>query len=402
MAGIIPGITPILLLLFASLQACSEQQSNHIPLHTPAFEPLPLDSQLQAFLDDFDGYFRDSMILTMTPGAAVVVVKDGRIVFLKCYGVAAEGSTQKVDAHTVFRVGSLSKGFASVLTGILVDKGYLTWDTKIQRYLPEFKLRDKEQARRVEIRHLLSHTTGLPYHTFTNLIEEGLDLKTILGYLPYVKLSGREGEVYSYQNVAFSLIQPIMHTLTEKTFQQLLQENIFELAGMTDASCDFSTMQVCSNKALPHRLTEAAWVADTISPLYYDDFVAAGGVNASINDMGEWLKLLLGHKPDIISTTTLDEVFKPVIGTGLERAVLSGFIHRDSASYALGWRILHHEDNLLVYHAGMVNNFLAEIAFSRQDDIGLCVLFNAPTPMAGQCIQAFFQRWNKSQKTPIF
>lgn len=354
----------------------------------------PLSPQLQQFLNDYDGYFRDSMILTLTPGAAVVVVKGGQVLFLKGYGTRREGAFEPIDAHTTFRIGSLSKGFASVLVGMLVEQGLLSWHDKVQKFVPEFTLSDPQQASRIEIWHVLSHTNGLPYQAFSNLIERGFDLKTIISFFPGAKLAGREGEFFGYQNAGYSLIEPVVQSVTGQTYQSLLLKKIFIPAGMSDASCDFEQMKNASNKAMPHHFTHSGWIVDTISPKYYG-FAAAGGVNASISDMGEWLKVLLGHKQEVVSTQILDEVFRPLIGTGLERPTLPGYIHRDSAFYGLGWRVLKHGVDTLIYHAGFVNNYQSEIALSRKDDIGICVLFNAPSMLAGNCIPAFFRRWKK-------
>ncbi|MBK9013287.1 MAG: beta-lactamase family protein [Saprospiraceae bacterium] len=356
--------------------------------------PPPLDPNMEAFLKDFHRFFEDSMILTKTPGAAVVVVKDGQVVFFHGYGVRAEGRPEPVDEHTVFRIGSLSKGFAGILTGLLVNEGKLKWHEKVQDRLPDFNMKDPEQAQRLEIRHLLTQTTGLPYHSFSNLIEKGFDQNYVMTQFPLARLAGREGEYFSYQNAAFCLIEPILQSASGKPYNELLVEKIFRPVGMANASCDYESMVNSPNHALPHRWRGNGWVADSITHRYYN-FAAAGGVNASISDMGEWLKALLGHKPEAVPADVLKDVFTPVIGTGLERPVLQGFIDRDSAFYAKGWRILEHGGDTLVYHAGYVNNFHSEIALNRRDGIGICVLFNATSPMSGKCIAAFFRRWEK-------
>ncbi|MCF8244660.1 MAG: beta-lactamase family protein [Saprospiraceae bacterium] len=356
--------------------------------------PPPLDPNLEVFLKDYHRYFEDSMILTLTPGAAVVIVKDSQVVFIKGYGYRAEGRPERVDEHTVFRIGSLSKGFAGILTGMLVEEGNLKWTDKVQQYLPDFNMRDPEQAQRLEVRHLLTQTTGLPYHSFSNLIERGYDSSYVLSQYPLAKLAGKEGDYFSYQNAAFSLIEPILGQATGKPFNQLLEEKIFHPLGMGNASSDYEGIVNSPNHALPHHYRRPGWAADSITHRYYK-FAAAGGVNASVSDMGEWLKALLGHQPTVIPAKVLKDAFTPVIGTGLERPTLQGFIDRDSAFYAKGWRILEHGSDTLVYHAGFVNNFLCEIALNQRDGIGICVLFNAPSPLAGKCIPAFFRRWEK-------
>lgn len=355
-------------------------------LQTPPPPPPPIDTVLQAKIADYDAYFRQAVQSTGTPGAAVVIAKDSQIVFLKGYGLRNARTKEPVDEQTVFRLGSLSKGFAGILAGILVEKGQIRWTDKVKKYYPAFSLSDRRQAERMEIRHLLSHTTGLPYQAYTNLLEEGHSLDQIARiYFPKSKLFGKEGAEYAYQNVAFSLIDPILAQATGLQYGQLLQDYIFTPARMQSASCSYETILACSNLAVPH----SGMAPMPITPEYYG-FAPAGGVNASIADMGEWLKLLLGYKPEIISNSALDQVFEPVISTGKERSILPGWIARDAAFYAMGWRVLHHESDTLVYHAGCVNNYQCEIAFDRKKGIGICVLSNAVTGLKGQCIREFF------------
>jgi beta-lactamase class C len=353
------------------------------------FSNLPL----RVFLEDYDQFFANEMALTQTPGAAIVVVKDGQIVFMRGYGVKIAGTQDSVKANTVFRIGSLSKGFAGILTGILVQDSLLAWDEKVQKRFPEFSLRDRQQAARIRLWHTLSHTTGLPYHAYTNLIERGYEIREIVtDFFPKAPVSGKEGEFFSYQNVAFCVVEEVMLGATGKTYQELLAEKIFRPAGMNSASCDYETMNACANKALPHFQTGYGWRAGDISKEYYNS-KAAGGVNASIADMGAWLQLLLGHRPDIVADTTLDRVFRPVIKTDKERRIFARWLPRDAASYALGWRVLQDGDDTIIYHGGYVNGYKSEIAFNRRDGIGVCILFNAHSELSRTCIPAFFEKW---------
>ncbi len=382
------------------LPACADAPAQHLaPQYLPSnfqFQTNNFRSSnpnLQALLEEYDRFFADSMRLTQTPGAAVVIVKDSQIVFMRGYGVRVAGGQDSVDANTVFRVGSLSKGFAGVLTGILAEEKVLDLNERVQKHFPQFTLRDPKQAARIRLWHLLSHTTGLPYHAFTHMIEDGHDIPTIVTkYFPKAPVSGKEGEFFSYQNAAFCAIEEVMRGATGKTYQQLLAEKIFLPAGMNTASCDYATICQNPNKALPNFWTGHGWRTDNISQRYYNS-VAAGGVNASIADMGEWLKLLLGHQPDIVADTTLDQVFRPVVKTGRERRIFPRWIGRDEASYALGWRVLEHGGDTIIYHGGYVNGFKGEIAFNRRDGIGICVLFNANSELSGVCVPAFFERW---------
>lgn len=380
----------MLLSVMLLLPACNdiETASNTTVADKPASDPV-----LDAFLTDYRRFFLESMAATHTPGAAIAIVRGDSVIWMEGFGVKQTGTTDSVDINTVFRIGSLSKGFAAVLTGILVEEGWIGWNERVRDCYPEFTLSDDAQAGRVQLRHLLSHTTGLPYHAFTHLIERGYDTRKIVSeYFPHARLSAREGEYYSYQNAAFSVIEEVMEAATQQTYQELIRDKIFLPAGMKNASCDYLSMGSCHNKCLPHFQTGFGFRADSISSLYYNS-VAAGGVNASISDMAEWLRLLLGHKKEIVADTTLDKVFEPVIGTGGERSVLRHWVRRNDAYYALGWRILQHDTDTIVYHGGYVNGFRGEIAFNRQNNTGICVLMNASTELGAIAVTSFFDRW---------
>ncbi len=385
------------ILVFCTFYACFNAPG-------PAFPPKVTKSvskfppHLQEFVDEYAAYFEASMKGTNTPGAAIVIVKDSQILFVQGYGPRVVGGLDSIDAQTIFRIGSLSKGFAGVLTGIMVQDSLFGWDDFVQKYCPDFTLRDRRQASRIRLWHLLSHTSGLPYHAFTNLIEQDFSVQRIVKeYFPKAPVCGKEGVFYAYQNAALCVIEAVMMQKTGKTYTQNLVEKIFVPAGMKCASCDYSGISAAQNKTLPHVATGwGGWRADAISPLYYNA-AAAGGVNASISDMGEWLKLLLGQRPDIVADTTLDRVFSPVVKTDKERRVFPHWLKRDAASYALGWRVLEDGPDTILYHGGYVNGYKSEIALNRKDGIGICVLFNAPTALSSACIPAFFEKWKAAK-----
>jgi beta-lactamase class C len=320
-------------------------------------------------------------------------VKDSQVVFQKGYGFRNANTSDPVTPQTVFRIGSLSKGFAGVLAGILVQQKLLQWEERVRTHLPAFRLKDAQQADRIQLWHLLSHTTGLPYHAYTHLIEEGLDLPEIMnGYFPKSPVCGKEGEFYAYQNAAFCLAGSMMQSVTGESYADLLKKRILQPAGMKSTSCSFEGIMNTENRALPHTKVGNHWVPQPIERSYYNA-IEAGGINASVEDMGKWLLLLLGHRPEIIGKEALEEVFHPVVKTGKERKIQGGWISRDEASYAMGWRVLEHGGQTILYHGGYVNGFRGEIALDRQAGIGVCVLFNGPSDLASDCIQAFFEQY---------
>jgi beta-lactamase class C len=382
--------------LFCAGLNCSDQHPDKTLAKSElAPQPRIANPWLDSLRAAYDHYFTEAIRRTHTPGAAVVLVHDSTLIFCKGYGVRSTGGLEPVDTNTIFRIGSLSKGFASILTGILVQEGRLKWEDPIRKYYPEFMLKDTAQARRLQLRHLLSHTTGLPYHAYTNLVEDGRDIRNIAGYLAKVKIFAKEGQMFSYQNAAYSLIEEALFSASGKQYPDLLQEKIFGPAGMTLSSATYEAVMAHANRAAPHQQVDSnTWINKEITAKYYNT-AAAGGVNANIRDMGEWLKLLLGQKPQIIADSMLDQVFKPVIQTHNERRRFSHWPGRKEAWYALGWRVLKYDSSEIIYHGGYVDGFRGEIAFNRKEKMGICVLFNAASEMTVECIPAFWEIFNR-------
>jgi beta-lactamase class C len=348
-----------------------------------------------ALISGFEEQFRESLSKAGSPGAAMAIVVDSTLVWSKGYGMRSVENKLPVDEHTLFRLGSLSKGISSVLVSKLVHQGKLNWSDHVQNYLSSFRMADTSQAGRISISHLLSHSTGLPRHTFTDLIESGLNAPDILSKLPKVKLIGKEGQSFAYQNFAFSLIEEIVFTKTSQRFADLLKTEIFEPANMKDASTDFVSYTSTNNYAAPHRATrDGNYVEIPLNEKYYNA-VSAGGINASVSDMSQWLQLLMGQYSEIVSTEMLNDVFTPVVNSGNENRFRAweGLVQ---SYYGHGWRIMEMPDRRIMYHAGSVNDFRTEIAIDPVSGVGICVLFNAQNQLAGHVVPDFLNYWWKA------
>jgi beta-lactamase class C len=381
-------------------------QFKRVPGNSPEkaiLAPVAVDSTLIKLEQDLKSYgllFEQGISRCRCPGAALVIVKDTSIVFLKGYGTKKIRNNDSVDEHTVFRLGSLSKGFAAVTAGMLVEQGYFYWNDKVKNFYPEFKLKSQEQTERIEIRHILSHTTGLIRHAYTNLIEEGWSIDKIATILDEVDLVSKEGQTFAYQNATYSLIEKVIQKSTGKEYQEILEHDIFNQCGMTDASCTFEDFKRAGDKSVPHALVSRNYIYHPthITRKYYNS-VSSGGVNASASDMGQWLKVLLGNRPDIITNKTLDRIFQPVIKTH-ERRFYDSWKETSGSWYAMGWRVLDFHNRQIVYHGGYVNGYRSEIALDRENGIGICVLFNASCDYAKWAIRDFFNFYDTQIEAP--
>jgi beta-lactamase class C len=340
-------------------------------------------------IQPFDSILENWTSQNLTPGIAVAIVADSQIVFLKGYGVKEINTNDAVNEETVFRLASVSKPFASFLTGILVDQQKLNWHHPVKNYLTEFTTQPKREADSILLKHILSHSAGYPYHAYTNMIEEGLPLDTLLLYLSEIPLATKPGKVYSYQNVAYSLIEPVIEKITHQTYEQALQNLVFNPLGMQQASADYMSLLACGNLAQPHIYQKGNLSTTIINETYYN-VIPAGGVNASAKDMAKWMLALLGNKPYIISKKTLKEMFTPYVEANSRNRNFYKWQRVKKASYGLGWRVLEMERDTILYHGGYVAGYRSEVAIHPTKKIGICVLANAAGDAIDMSLPTFF------------
>ena len=326
------------------------------------------------------------------PGAAFAIVKDDKIVYINGFGVREVGQPEKIDIHTVFRLASVSKGFAPIITGLLVRDGVLTWDDPVTKYLPEFALKNPKETGRLTIKHLLSHTSGLPAHTYTNLLDANAPLDNILGKLKEVGMIAPVGNIYSYQNIVYGLIADIVRSATGKDYSHLVTERIFHPLGMFDASLGREVFTTFHNRAKPHIRKGLGWTTTEVKQGYYN-VPPAAGANASILDMARWLRAMMGGTPEIIAPDVINQVITPIIKTPQEKRKFRWRDHLKEAHYGLGWRIYDYGGATIVYHGGWVEGFRAEVGFIPDQKIGIAVLLNCETLAAALFLPTFFDMY---------
>lgn len=355
------------------------------------------DPELQPLVERFEHFVTERLEEEGVPGATIAMVKDSSVIYLKSFGLKERSTYDSINIHTAFRLASVSKGFAPVLVGMLVKDSILNWDDRVIDYLPGFKLNNRENTEELTLRHVLSHTTGLPRHTYSNLLDAGISYAEIRDRLAEVPVTHPVGAYYNYQNVAYSLVADVVEKATGKTYNELLRERIFEPLNMRGASAGFDELISCKNVAIPHLRRRGGYQPIAISPNYYTASPAAG-VNASIVDMTQWLQFLLGQRPELLSKEMLDEIFRPQIDIfRRDKSVGQWRDLIDHAFYALGWRVLRSDTETIIYHGGYVNGYRSEAALVREDGFGIVVLSNAPSYFISDCLPTFFEMYREHQ-----
>jgi len=317
-------------------------------------------------------------------GLAVAVVRGGETQFLKTWGLLEAGGVDKVTPDTVFRLASLSKGFAGTLAGMAMIEGRLSPSDPATKFAPTLKLAGGAETA-LELGHILSHQTGLPPNAFDNLLEAGTPVADIYPKYRTVKLICPVGKCYAYQNIAFDVAGLAISSAYGLPYADIAAEKLFRPLGMTRASIGEGALFAGGNFARPHkreRLSRAKddygpWRAIDVKAPYYK-IPAAGGVNASILDMARWLKAQMGEAPDVISPAVLDLIHAPRVISPAETARMRQVSPRfKAAQYAFGWRLYNYGGAPVIAHAGTVDGYAAQIAFLPDANAGIVILANA-------------------------
>lgn len=315
------------------------------------------------------------------PGLAMAIVKDGRILSARGYGVTDVRNPQPVDAHTVFRLASLSKTFAGTVTGLLVNDGVLRWDSHLTDYVPSFQMARPGAAQSVTVADILSHRLGLARNAFDRDIEANADYHSLTRRMASAPMTCAPGDCYAYQNVGFSLIGDIVFATTGQFFSETVARRIFKPLGMNDASYGLEGIEASARWARPHVRGKGGWVPLTPKPTYYR-VAPAAGVNASISDMAQWLLAQTGHRQDVLPAPLLATLHSPLVSTPTEIRGSSWRRTRlNSASYGLGWRVYNYSGHDVVFHGGAVQGYRGVMALMPEKDFGVVILWNSESAL---------------------
>lgn len=318
-------------------------------------------------------------IVNNTPGAALILVVDGNIALQRAYGVREQGKDDPVTHETLFRVASISKTFASAAAAILVKEQLITWQTPVTESLETIQFKRADYGNRINLHHLLSQSTGLMPHAYTNLIEDNMPYQRIKSRLNRVDFVCEPGACYGYQNVVFSLVGDIVAATAGVDYPTYVTNKIFVPLKMDRASFGLDAFINDENHAKPHIRNGGRWSPVRTTRHYYR-VAPAAGVNASIDDMKEWLLAQLGQKPVVLTPDMLDEMHGGAVKTTLHQAHYRWRKHLTNVRYGLGWRVFDYgSDTGFVHHGGYVKGMRGEMVFNPKLQTGLVFLTNCET-----------------------
>lgn len=291
------------------------------------------------------------------PGAAIAVVKNGKPIKVKGYGLASLEFSVPVTDDTVFEIGSVSKQMTAAGIMLLVEDGKISLDEKISKYLPN----TPEAWSEVTVRHLLTHTSGIISYTRLDGFELSRRVK-IDGFIKQLSphpLEFTPGEKNIYSNSGFNLLAYIIQTQSGKPFMDFMRERVFRPLGMT------RTGERDPQFIIPKRAGGYEWRDGRYAGRdgNLTDLMGAGSITSTINDMIKWEAALRGDK--FLKPESKREMWTQFTFNGGEKSL-----------YGFGWRISDVRDHKLIGHTGQTAGFGAAIFRYVDNDISVIVLTN--------------------------
>ncbi|PYP66020.1 MAG: serine hydrolase [Gemmatimonadetes bacterium] len=327
---------------------------------------------------DLDTYTAKAVADWKVPGLAIAVVKDGRIVFAKGYGIRELGKAAPVDTQTLFAIGSTTKAMTAASIGMLVDEGKLRWDDRVTRILPSFQLADPYTTRELTVRDLLTHRAGLGnadvlWYRTDNSPEE------VVRRVRFAEPAYSLRSSFIYQNIMYAVAGQIVAAASGMPWEQFVRTRIFSPVGMPNTVPLLDSARRRTNVATPHyRVGDTVRVIGNAS---VDAVASAGAVWASVADMARWARFVLDSgrvdgrrllKPD-----TYSEWLKPeVMVTPAEFYPTARLTKPHWMTYAFGWFQEDYSGRMVDFHTGSIDGMVAIIGLIPDERLGVYVLAN--------------------------
>jgi CubicO group peptidase (beta-lactamase class C family) len=320
------------------------------------------------------------------PGMAVGIIKDGKLVYAKGYGVREFGMPGQVDADTLFQIGSNTKAFTAAALALLVDEDKIHWDDKVIDYLPQFRMQDPYVTREFTIRDLLTHRSGLDAGAGDLMFFPATDFSRdeIIHGLRYLKPVSGFRSKYDYDNLLYMVAGQIIPAVTGKPWEDFVKERILEPLQMRPCAASYGRIADRSDVATPHVVLNGK--LKSIPVVNMDVIGPAGTINCNINGMAKWLETQLAAG----KTPTGQQLFSAERGEEMwtmntiipVNPLLSAMYHTHFNGYALGWEVQDVLGYKRVAHTGGVLGSVTWVTMIPELKLGVLVFTNQESDIA--------------------
>jgi CubicO group peptidase (beta-lactamase class C family) len=340
--------------------------------------PAVAQHSLPVFItDSLDNYVTRSMKVQQLPGLAVCIVRDGKVVCMKSYGVKEWGGNDPVDENTLFMIGSNTKAFTATAIATLSCERKLSLDDKVTKWLPSFKLDNQAAGEQAIIRDLLSHRIG--FKTFQGDFmywKSDLTRDQVIEKMGHIKAVYPFRTVWGYCNAGFLTAGEIIPRATGKSWEDYIREKIFIPLGMNRTIDLCRDLPAASNRSAAHDIVDGRVIK--VPYCMIDDLAPAASISSSVSDISKWLIMLLNNgmagNTRIIPEEAIREIWYPhsIIGSGTPQFNEGHFL-----LYGLGFELREYAGRKIVSHTGAVTGFLSSVTLVPEENLGIAVFTNS-------------------------
>ena len=317
----------------------------------------------ESYEKKIEEYLSKEMQAQQIPGVALAVVKDGKIVLARGYGLANVEHQVPVKPETIFQSGSTGKQFTATAVMMLVEEGKLSLEDKITKYFPDAP----ESWGKVTLRHLLTHTSGMTDYPPDFDLRRDYTEDDLLQRIKAIPLAFQPGEKWSYSNLAYVTLGILIHKVSGKFYGDFLQERVFKPLDMSTARI-ISEADIIPNRAAGYRVANGQlknqnWVSPSLNT------TADGALYLTVYDMAKWDAALYTEK--LLKRLSLEQMWTPVkLNDG------------KTFPYGFGWGLGNVRGHRVIEHGGSWQGFKAQI--SRYVDDKLTIILFANQTRANQ------------------
>ncbi|MFZ2907304.1 MAG: serine hydrolase [Cyclobacteriaceae bacterium] len=359
---------------------------------------FPIFLSAQADLKKLDAYFAKALKDWDVPGMSVAIVKDGKVILSKGYGVKELGKPEKTDENTLYAIASNSKAFTTTAIAIMVEEGKLSLDDKVRKFLPYFELYDPYVSQDITVRDLLCHRVGL--ETFSGdaiwYLSDNLSAEQIIRRAKYLPQSYNFRAGYGYSNIMYITAGEVMKTINGKAWGSTIQEKIFNPLGMNRSVTSSKDIGKKGNFATPHGIID-----NKHNPIAWEDWeaiAATGGIISSVSDMAKWMIFNLNNgivgKDTLLTPQLRNTLWTPHNVFTVNHTDQDFDTH--FRGYGLGWGLSDYKGRMRVGHTGGYSGMLSIVALIPDEKLGVVVLTNGMkgglmSAVANYTINAFLE-----------
>ncbi|MDQ2821231.1 MAG: serine hydrolase [Pseudomonadota bacterium] len=344
------------------------------------------------------------------PGIAIAIVKDGKVVATRGFGVRKLGQPAPVDSKTLFEVASNSKAFTAAALAMLVDEGKLAWDDPVTKHLPDFQMYDGYVTHEMTVRDLLTHRSGLGLGAGDLLWWPTTNFSTdeIIEKLRYIKPATSFRSAYAYDNLLYIVAGKIIAAKSGKSWGDTIHEKILAPVGMTGTTTSLAEGAAIANQAGAHSKINDRIALVKSMPVA--NAVGAVGINTNAEDVAKWMQVLLDQGKIAATGKRLYSAARAAdlwtaqtpIRIGEPPAALAATKPNFSA-YALGFQLRDYHGQKVAMHGGALQGFYSRVVLVPESKLGIAIFTNAESGGALNALQyrLMDQYMTGTQGTPV-